>query len=200
MTANYNADCSYSSWRYKLTQNATIRAAGERVKARVMPTKKRVTKKKVVAGARKVASKKKVVRKKRVTQAPVLMSAAAEKLAGRLQKEEASAMTAKAHVDELRTKVREARSRLKSKGDGRAKRTINSSTERLIALNARVVATAAAVTKARAELRDQTRQDAQAAARDAALAAAIEKFSAKWLKDYERRMRVRTRASKKKRS
>jgi len=183
-----------------LTQNATIRAVGERVKTRVIPTKKRVTKKKVVAGARKVASKKKAVRKKRVTQAPVLMSAAAEKLAGRLQKAEASAMTAKAHVDELRTKVREARSRLKSKGDGRAKRTINSSTERLIALNARVVATAAAVTKARAELRDQTRQDAQAAARDAALAAAIEKFSAKWLKDYERRMRVRTRASKKKRS
>ena len=48
-----------------------------------MPMKKRVTKKKVVAGARKVASKKKVVRKKRVTKAPVLMSAAAEKLAGR---------------------------------------------------------------------------------------------------------------------
>lgn len=183
-----------------MTQNATIRAAGEKLQPRAMPAKKRVTKKKVAAGARKVAAKKKVVRKKRVVKAPVPMSAAAAKLAERLEKAEATAATTKARVDELRTKVREARTRLKSTGDGRAKRTIESSTERLAALNARVVATAATVTKARAELREQTRQDAQEAARNSALAAAVEKFTVKWLKDYDRRMRVRTRATKKKKT
>jgi hypothetical protein len=183
-----------------LTQNATIRAAGEKLQVRAMPAKKRITNKKVVAGARKVAAKKKIVRKKRVIKAPAPMSAAAQKLAEQLHKAEASAATTKARADELRTKIREARTRLKSTGDGRAKRTIDSGTERLAALNARVVATAATVTKARAELREQARQDAQEAVRKSALAAAVEKFSVKWLKDYDRRIRLRIRTTKKKKT
>ena len=188
-----------------MTQNAIVGDAAESDYRPAVPAKKKVTKKKVAAGARKAAAKKKPaakkkgVRKARQVAAPKPMSAAAEALAERLAKAEASATTAKARVDELRTKVREARQRLKATGDKRAKRTIEGSAGRLEALNERVVKTAAAVTKARAELREQMREDAQIAARDAALAAAVEKFKVKWLKDYERRMRVRTRAARKQR-
>lgn len=182
---------------------ASKKATAKKVASKKTTSKKTISKKTISkkvaskkAASKKVASKKKVVRNKRVAQQPVPASPAAEALADKLAKVEAAAASAKQRVDELRTKVREARARFKAKGDKRAKRTIESSVEKLTALNARVVDTAAAVSKARAELREQMRQDAQAIARDSALAAAIEKFTAKWLKDYDRRMRVRTRASK----
>ncbi len=154
-----------------------------------IPAKKRIAKK-------KVTTKKKATRKKRAARAPVPMSAASERLAQKLAKAEGSAQLAASRVDDLRAKVKDARAKLKATGDGRAKRTIESSGDKMVALKARVATTRAAVSEAKAALKSQVRADAQAAARDAALAAAVDKFKARWLRDYDRKMRQRARKKK----
>ena len=152
-----------------------------------IPAKKRIAKK-------KVATKKKATRKKRAVRAPVPMSSASERLAQKLAKAEGRAQLAASRVDDLRAKVKDAREAAAT-GDGRAKRTIESSGDKMVALKARV-ATTRAVSEAKAALKSQVRADAQAAARDAALAAAVDKFKARWLRDYDRKMRQRARKKK----
>lgn len=157
---------------------------------RAMPAKKKVTRKKVRAG------KKKVARKKRAARVEVPMSAKAEALSQKVTRAEGSLALAQSKVQDLRDKVRDARAKLKATGDGRAKRTIDSSADKMAALAAKVATSKASVSAARAALKEQTSADAQSAKRDAALAAAVEKFSARWLKTYDRKMRQRARAKR----
>jgi len=160
---------------------------------RAIPAKKRIAKKKVSAGKKKAVTK-----KKRAVPSAAPISAQGEQLAQRVTRAQAGAELAQAKVKELRDKVREARAKLKATGDGRAKRTIDSSAEKLGALKEKVTAANAAVAEARTALRDQIRNDAAESSRDGALAAAVEKFKAAWLKDHARKLKLRAKAKKKK--
>ena len=157
---------------------------------RAVPAKKRIAKKKVAAGKKKA-----VTRKKRAA-AP--LSVVGDQIAQKVERAQAVAATAQEKVKELREKVKGARAKLKATGDGRAKRTIDSSAEKMSALTEKVASANAAVAEGRAALKAQVQTDVALALRDSALSAAVDKFKAKWLKDFDNKLKLRGSVKKKK--
>jgi hypothetical protein len=156
-----------------------------------MAAKRSIVNKKVSASKKKVSRKKKTVAK---VAAP--LSAAAQAIAERLTRVEVSASVASGRIDELQAKVKTARDKFSKNGDGRSKRTVESSVEKLAALRAKAAEATAKVRDAAAELEAQTKLDAAVTKRDAALSAAVDKFRAKWLKDFARSEAAKARAAR----
>ena len=178
----------YNVRRFLCPLEVTSLAANQTSESTIaIPAKKRTVKKKV--------GKTRVVRKKRVA-AQVPASAQAQSLIEQASKAKAAADTAKERIAELQVKIKDARSKLKATGDGRARRTINSGAEKLEALREKASEATAKLRSINAELSAQAKEDATEAKRDAALAAALENFKAQWLKAYTRKAKAKARAKR----
>ena len=188
----------------RVTKKATSKKAGARKAAsmeastRKAPARQATTKKATDEKATdEKATTRKVVRKKRAASAvEQSMGDAARRLQERVRKAEELAERARQRIVELQQRIKEARLRFKQTGDGRARRTIEGSADRMTALRASAAEAAARMREAKAEMQAQMKSDADISRRDAALEAAVAKFRARWMQEYQRREARRLRMLK----